>query len=252
MKPRIARRLMLACALAAIGVAAWKCSHPAPPPAPTILSFRVGASFQEVVDASTYPVMEHAIAPSADGVYPGDIFVTEPAVILHFNDPRHGFILPPTKFALLGFEKHGLSTASTSPMLKALPFDQTVAILENLQNQFKAGGWEPWKGDNSKWFDLTPEGKKRLYAQMFGPGYAGEARLRVPYKYNMTFRIKCTHGCGPRQPPYLFLIDVGVGTDLHADMEDRSPTDPADLPGVSTPPGSRTAPYSNTARQTTE
>ena len=54
-------------------------------------------------------------------------------------------------------------------MLDPLPFDEAVAILENLQNQFKAGGWEPWENDDSTWFDLTPEGKKRLYARMFEP-----------------------------------------------------------------------------------
>lgn len=98
--------------------------------------------------------------------------MTEPAVILCFNDPQHGFILPPTKFAMIGYMHNVVATATTSPMLEKLPFDQAVSILENPQNQFKAGGWEPWGDDGSKWFDLTPKGKKRLYQQMFEPGTA--------------------------------------------------------------------------------
>jgi hypothetical protein len=48
---------------------------------------------------------------------------------------------------------------------------------------------------------------------MFEPGYAQEASLRIPKLYGMTFRLKCTEGCWTREPPYLFLIDVGVGPD---------------------------------------
>lgn len=100
-------------------------------------------------------------------------------------------------------------------MLDALPFDEAVTVLENLQNQFKAGGWQPWQGDGSAWFDLTAEGKKRLYEQMFEPPYSQSEELRVPKKYAMTFRLKCAEGCWTRQPPYKFLVDVGVGDALN-------------------------------------
>jgi hypothetical protein len=107
-------------------------------------------------------------------------------------------------------------------MLDPLPFDEAVAILENLQNQFKAGGWEPWEVDDSAWFDLTPEGKKRLYARMFERGYMESASLRVPKMYGMTFRLKCNEGCWTREPPYLFLIDIGIGGDVYG----REPGEP--------------------------
>lgn len=184
-------------------------------PEPTVLSFRLGQSFEEVARNSTYPVMERSNLPAEDpgGGQFGETWVTEPAVIIRFTDPEHGFTLPPTNFAALGFDHNVAATLSTSPMLKKLPFDEAIAVLENLQNQFKAGGWEPYKGDDSDWFDLTPEGKKRLYARMFEPGYAQEASLRIPKRYGMTFRLKCAEGCWTREPPYKFLIDVGVGVD---------------------------------------
>jgi murein endopeptidase len=57
---------------------------------------------------------------------------------------------------------------------------------------------------------------------MFEPGYSQSAELRVPNKYAMTFRLKCAAGCWTREPPYKFLVDVGVGNDVHAwwDKED--------------------------------
>jgi hypothetical protein len=183
-------------------------------PEPTMLSFRPGQIFEGVVKDSTYPVIARSNLPSQSESGWGATWVTEPAVIVRLNDSEHGFILPPTKFAALSFHRNVVGTLATSPMLDELPFGEAVVILENLQNQFKAGGWKPWEKDDSAWFDLTPEGKKRLYARMFEPGYAQETNLRIPKLYGMVFRLKCTEGCWTREPPYKFLIDVGVGHDV--------------------------------------
>jgi hypothetical protein len=216
------RRYRVAAVLAALTAAAiWWNSRP---PEPTILAFRLGQTFEQVVRDSSYAALERSNRPAED---PGEhkfgaIWVTEPAVIIRFTDPKHGFTLPPTKFAALTFSENQAVSLATSPMLDPLPFDEAVAILENLQNQFKAGGWEPWEVDDSAWFDLTPEGKKRLYARMFERGYMESASLRVPKMYGMTFRLKCNEGCWTREPPYLFLIDIGIGGDVYG----REPGEP--------------------------
>lgn len=203
------RHLVLA---GAIGVGMWWYYRT---PEPTLLSFRIGQTFEEVVKSSTYPVMERSNLPADDDTQFGVTWVTEPAVILRFNDPKHGFTLPPTKFAALSYQHNVASTLATSPMLDKLPFRQAVNMLEALQNQFQAGGWEPWADDGSKWFDLTPDGKKRLHAAMFKPPFHQQHTLRVPKKYAMTFRLLCAEGCWKREPPYLFLIDVGLSHDVH-------------------------------------
>jgi len=212
------RSLFLLASLAAIVL--WWHSRT---PEPTVLAFRLGQTFEQVVKESSYPAMERSNRPAED---PGDhkfgaIWVTEPAVIIRFTDPKHGFTLPPTKFAALTFSENQAITLATSPMLDALPFDQAIVILENLQNQFKAGGWEPWGENDNTWFDLTPEGKKRLHARMFEPGYMESTNLRVPKMYGMTFRLKCIEGCWTREPPYLFLIDIGIGDDYGREPSDR-------------------------------
>jgi hypothetical protein len=223
MKPR-SLLFALAVFVPVLGIVVWWRSGFPAPAAPTVLSFRVGQSFEEVISASTYPVMKRSNLPIDDpsGDKSGTTWVTEPAVIIRFTDAKHGFTLPPTKFAALTFQHNTAAMLSTSPMLDNLPFDEAAALLENLQNQFKAGGWEPWTVDGSTWFDLTPEGKKRLYARMFEPGYMQTAILRIPKKYGMTFRLKCAEGCWNRKPPYKFLIDVGVSDDI----EGREPGDP--------------------------
>ena len=77
-------------------------------PEPTVLSFHLGQTFEQVARASSYPVMEHSNRPADDS---GDdkfdaIWVTEPAVIIRVTDPKHGFILPATKFAALSFSEN--------------------------------------------------------------------------------------------------------------------------------------------------
>jgi hypothetical protein len=179
------------------------------------LSFHIGETFEEVAKNSTYPVMERSNRPADD---PGEnqfgaTWVKEPAVIIHFNDPTHGFTLPPTKFAVLTYSGNQAMSLSTSPMLETMTFKEVLGVLRDIQDQFKASGWTPYKADDSEWFDLSPEGMQRINATMFAPPYLQQATLRVPGKYSMIFRLKCTEGCWTKEPPYRFLIDIGVGTD---------------------------------------
>lgn len=206
--------VLVLCAATAVLILGNAQQAATPAPAPTLLSLRIGQRFEDVVKASTFPVMQRSTVPNAETGMAGVTAVTEPSVILCFDDPQHGFVLPPTKFALVGYGHDVVETISTSPMLEKLRFEQAVVILENLQNQFKSGGWQPWAVDDSKWFDLSPAGRQRLYQRMFEPGHSQSAELRVPKKYGMVFRLKCTDGCWPgEKPPHLFLIDVGLSPD---------------------------------------
>jgi hypothetical protein len=158
--------------------------------------------------------MSHSIIPTETYLQSGQTLVTEPAVTLHFDDPMHGFTLPPTKFAMISYDRNHVSTITTSPMLNKLPFARAVTVLKNLQDQFIAGGWEPWAENGSKWFDLSQDGKRRLYARVLEPGYMQTATLRIPKKYTMIFRLKCAEGCWTHEPPYRFLIDISLSDDI--------------------------------------
>jgi hypothetical protein len=135
------------------------------------------------------------------------------STIIRFTDPKHGFTLPLAKIAALTISENQVLSLGTSLMADPLPFNEAVAILESLENRFKARGWEPWARNGSTWFDLTPEGKKRLYARMFKPEYIEKTNLRVPKMVGLTVQLKCTESCQSRTPPYLFYINIGVGND---------------------------------------
>jgi len=210
MKKRFSwRRTVL---LGLIGAGTWAIYRS---PEPALLSFRVGQTFEEVVEGSTYPVLERSILPAEHPRQFGATYVTSPAVIIHFNDPRYGFTLPPTKFAALTYVRNRAMTLSTSPMLEMLPFDDAVIVLEDLQRQFQAGGWRLFDADGSIWFDFTPEGKRRLLTHLLEHDMK-TVSLYVSKKYAMTFRLWCATGCITGKPPYRFMIDIGVGTDTHS------------------------------------
>lgn len=197
-------------ALLIIGVGAWRFFYV---PEPTMISVRVGQTFEEVARASTFPVITSSTIPTSDNTGFGITWVKEPSVIIFFNDPKHGFILPPTKFAGITYIDNKVSTIATSPMLHKLTFDQAATELALLQRQFQAGGWHPEL--NTNWFDLTPQGRARLHADVrkSSQGFMKTSMLVVPEKYEMTFRLWCAASCDSQIGLDRYLIDIGISKD---------------------------------------
>lgn len=175
----------------------------------TTLSLRIGESFEEVVRDSTFPVKGGA-GPGLDATGFGWTYVTEPAVTIRFNDQTHGFTLPPTTFAAVTYEDGRAVTLATSPMLKKASFETAVSILDSIQQQLQRSGWQPMSAFASEWFDLTPNGQKRLHARLQHPGWSVEHHYSVPGKYQLTLRLNCSSGCHDQSHPELYLIDIAV------------------------------------------
>lgn len=205
-------------ALAAMGYVAWFYFYI---PTPTVISLRIGQTFEEVVSGSSFPVMVSSNIPTYDTVGFGTTRVKDPAVIIHFNDPRHGFTLPPTTFAAIGYMHNKVDTIATSPMLRKLTFDQAVSELEILQRQFQIGGWQ--LENKTTWFDLTTEGRKKLYehVRLESNGFMKTTLLVAPKKYAMTFRLWCAARCDSRIGLDRYLIDIGVGEDIGFQVNER-------------------------------
>ncbi|MDB5747754.1 MAG: hypothetical protein JWP72_2602 [Massilia sp.] len=179
------------------------------PPKPTVLVVDMDMPYDEVVRRSTYPARAHGVPPTGETGF-ATIDVIEPSVIIKYVDPRHGFELPPTKFAALTFDDAVLGTISTSPMLEALRFPEAVEVLGQVQERFKAGGWVPWVGNQNGWYDLSPEGQKALHAELLRYSQSDQW-FNVP-KRNLRslLRIKCVEDCDDADDA-LYLIDVGIG-----------------------------------------
>ncbi|UGQ47628.1 hypothetical protein [Massilia endophytica] len=167
--------------------------------------------------------------PSQD---PGDtkfgvIWVDKPSVIIKYDDPANGFVLPPTTFAGVPFMHNRVQIIQTSPMLKALSYDEAVEVLGSLQGQFKARGWEPWtvKGRESKsdWFDLSVSGKKQLYDEMYRTSGSRTISIGVPKKnLEVLLRIHCAIHCDDENKAGAkFLVDVEVGHKALYDWDGR-------------------------------
>lgn len=187
-------------------------------PASTILSVRIGQTFDEVVSASTFPVLAASNIPNNPNGS-GATWVREPAVIIQFNDPKYGFTLPATTFAAIGYMEGKVDDISTSPMLNKVTFDQATRRLEILQRQFQAGGWRP--EFNTNWFDLTPKGREQLHKHVRSGrnGFMKTTMLVVPGKYEMIFRLWCAARCDSQIGLDRYLIDIGVSADVGFDIK---------------------------------
>lgn len=205
-----------------LGYGAWAYFYV---PEATILSVHVGKTLEQVAHDSTYPVKARSGGAATDMQWTD---ITEPSVIIRFSDPQHGFTLPPTTFAAVTYMHGKVTSISTSPMLKPLPFDEAIELLAQLQQQFQAGGWQPWKDNDSSWFDLTPAGRQHLHEALLKRGTVRGQELIVPCKYSMIFRLYCLAGCANVPGPERYLIDVGLGNADDAPEACPNQTSPAD------------------------
>ncbi|KXU89134.1 flagellar biosynthesis sigma factor [Paraburkholderia monticola] len=61
---------------------------------------------------------------------------------LRFVDSRFGFSAPKAKFMMVSYDEHGrVNGVTMSPQVETLPLDDTMAVLTDLQNQLRRGGW---------------------------------------------------------------------------------------------------------------
>ncbi|MRW92678.1 hypothetical protein GJ699_22015 [Duganella sp. FT80W] len=202
---------------AALACLAWLIFRPS---APTILSLRVGQTFNEVTNLSSFPVMASSNIPDARSEGNGATWVTTPSVIIQFNDPTYGFTLPPTTFAAVDYMNYRVTTISTSPMLNKLPFDDAFEIAKSLQQQLQDGGWQP--ENQTTWLDLGDKRKLQQNLRRNDPTYRNYVELVAPQKYSIIFRFYCSERCDSLVGLDRYLIDVGIGKDYGFEIERRN------------------------------
>jgi len=185
----------------------------------TTLSVRIGETYDDVVRGSTYPVVRNSDPPDEKPYYSGSTWISRPAVVIVFNDPEHGFTLPPTKFAGIGYEDRRVVTITTSPMLDPLSFDEAIALLNRLQADFKKAGWQPTRTSADgppDWFDTrSPAGIKELRV-------GGSRELSATKALRMYLNFDCWEECRPApSAKSLYLIDVSIGDTLIPETEQQ-------------------------------
>jgi hypothetical protein len=103
----------------------------------------IGESYQQVREQSpsTLPVLTHDNRIN--------LFIERPAV-LRFRDSQYGFVTPAAKFLSLYANESGKVVAVTlSPQIDTLPLDEAITVFLGLQDQFRRGGWRPFRVDSN-------------------------------------------------------------------------------------------------------
>ena len=183
------------------------------PKTTTVISAHIGKTYEGVARDSTFPIKAKAVIYPSDPPEPDSVWL-EGSVIVKFDDPKHGFTLPPTKFGLVGFNKWKVTTITTSPMLETLPFDQLIPLLDHIQEMLKSTGWIPKDNDQDySWIKTGTETERNSLQNLLFDKVV-VATLLIPRKYGMSLVVKCYARCDERDPNTArYLIDVSVGRD---------------------------------------
>ncbi len=177
------------------------------------IALHIGKPYKDVLRDSTFPVKSETAMRATTPPVEDSTWITRPAIV-KFDDPKHGFTLPPTKFGAIGYNRGRVTTFTTSPMLETLHFDQLIPLLNHIQEMLKSSGWIAEYGDERhSWFKVESESdRSALQSLLFDQ--AVSAALLIPHKYGMSLIVKCYARCAERDPNTArYLIDVSVGRD---------------------------------------
>lgn len=135
-----------------------------------------------------------------------DLHVTRPA-IFRFSDPQFGFVTPPAKFLSLYADQFGsVSLVTLSPQVETLSLDRTMAVVSDLQEQLRRGGWQEIVVSNQPRIVDTPLLRAKLRGCSAPTGYwqAGD-------RYQLSLNIRCFPSDErPNDRRYLITVDVAA------------------------------------------
>jgi hypothetical protein len=104
---------------------------------PDEVALTIGEPYDQVLRQSRSTLQK----PPPDGFWGG--FVTRPAT-LRFTDAQYGFVTPAAKFFYVSVDESlKVASVTLSPQAETLPLDDAIAVLIDLQDQFRRGGWKP-------------------------------------------------------------------------------------------------------------
>jgi hypothetical protein len=176
------------------------------------IALHIGKPYKDVLRDSTFPVKSETAMRATTPPVEDSTWITRPAIV-KFDDPKHGFTLPPTKFGAIGYNRGKVTTFTTSPMLETLPFDQVIPLFINLQEMLKDSGWTLEKIGSNALIKASSEAEKNAL-QLLLFKYAETVIFFIPHKYSLALTIKCYARCNERDVKTAkYLIDVSVGRD---------------------------------------
>ncbi|WP_242485644.1 hypothetical protein [Pseudomonas sp. TH43] len=177
-----------------------------------VLRVHIGKHYQSVERDSTTDLEKHTAIYPSEPPHPSSTWISSPTVV-EFDDPIHGFKLPPTVFGAVTYASQKISTLTTSPMTETLPFAEALDRLVATQINLKSRGWKLEPLEKNDWFNLDSVAEReRLRTKLFDQAVGVD--LYVPGKYSLLLLIKCYASCDKQDPTTAqYLIDISVGRD---------------------------------------
>ncbi|MGF6509861.1 hypothetical protein OKW26_005688 [Paraburkholderia sp. 32] len=124
---------------------------------------------------------------------------------LRFVDPHYDFVTPAAKFFMVQYDQKGkVESLVLSPQVETLPLDESMAILADLQNQFRRGGWKPFHSSTNRPIEDTRATRNTIRACD-----APTTRWQAGNKYQVSLNIRCFRTDDrPNDERYLITLDL--------------------------------------------
>ena len=108
--------------------------------------------------------MRQRSSAAIDPAIPGNYWfgIPETDARLRFVDPQYGFVTPPARFFTIGFDSEYVRNVRMSPQIEPLLLDDTLKVIQDLQGQWRKGGWLPVRLDIAPAFEDTPQWRATL------------------------------------------------------------------------------------------
>jgi hypothetical protein len=132
-------------------------------------------------------------------------YVSRPAR-LRFVDPRYGFVTPPAKFFVVHYDSKGnVDSVTLSPQVATLQLDEAMATLIDLQNQFRRGGWQPFRVNTTPPIEDTQDTRAQIRHCDAPTSY-----WQGGNNYQISLNIRCFRTDDrPNDERYLITLDLG-------------------------------------------
>ena len=98
---------------------------------------------------------------------------------LRLIDPEYGFVTPLARFFTINFDGSKVGSVRMSPQVEPLPLEETLKTVVNLQNQWRAGGWELYFPDEFPAIEDTVEWREHLKDRRGRTFWRGGSRYMI-------------------------------------------------------------------------
>ncbi|HEX7906540.1 MAG TPA: flagellar biosynthesis sigma factor [Paraburkholderia sp.] len=138
----------------------------------------------------------------------GSISMASVIAKFRFDDPVYGFTTPAAVFSQMGLddsENSNVASVQLSPQMTALPLDEAIAIVMDIQDQLRRSGWRAFQYSYWRPIENTPVTRRAIGAckDPMSVWNGGD-------KYQVTLDVRCfSTQMQPGQERYVVTLELG-------------------------------------------